>query len=373
MNAFAENKNRVLYIENTGVRAPRVSDVSRLKKRLLNWFGSSRGIRQKKENLFIYSPLIIPFPYSKLAAALNRYIMLRTLRNWMKRVNFTDPIIWTFLPTRVSLDLIKGIKNRLSIYYCIANFDELVKDRNALKTAEKNLLERVDLVFAQGAFLKKRCLRFNRDVSVFPFGVRREIFEPFRNKPMEKAPEGIESIQGKKIGYIGGIHKHISFDLLEYLARRKPEWSIILVGPDQVSYSRKAKPDNIVMLGMKEHRRLPEYIKSFDVCLIPYRISKYTDTVYPTKLNEYLLMKKPVVSTALSEVMEFNRIHGNVVRIAGSKEEFLEHVERSLDDTDAEEVSKREKVALRNTWARRIEDMSAIIEERIGRDGKRRI
>ena len=365
MNTFAKNGNKVLYIENTGIRTPNISDIPRIKKRIINWFKSISGIRQERDNLFIYSPVILPFPYSRLASFINRYIMLRILKNWMRAANFTDPVIWTFLPTKISTDLIKTIENKLSIYYCIADFDELVKDTKKVRRTEEELLKTVDMVFAQGKSLKERCLEFNRHVSIFPFGVKQEVFESFNNTPVKKIPADLESIRGKRIGYIGGIHKHISYDLLEYLAQKKPEWSIVLVGPDQINYSDAEKSSNIKILGMKEHRQLPAYINGMDVCLIPYEISNYTDTVYPTKLNEYLLIGKPVVSTALSEVKEFNRVHGGVVRIAESKEQFLDLVERSLEDAGIEEISRRKQVASENTWEKRIEDMSSIIEKRI--------
>ena len=211
MNTFAENENKVLFIENTGIRSPNMSDIPRIKKRLINWFKSFRGMRQEKANLFIYSPLIIPFPYSKLASLINKWIMLGILRNWMRASNFTNPIIWTFLPTKISVDLIKNIDNKLSIYYCIADFDQLVKDTKKIRKTEEALLKTVDLVFAQGRLLKERCLEFNKHVAVFPFGVRGEVFQSFEQTPSKEMPKDLASIRGKRIGYIGGIHKHISF------------------------------------------------------------------------------------------------------------------------------------------------------------------
>jgi len=365
MDTFAKNGNRVLYIENTGIRTPKISDMPRIRKRILNWLKSFRGIRQERPNLFIYSPVILPFPYSKWASFINKRIMLGILKNWMRASNFTNPIIWTFLPTRISVDLIKNIENKLSIYYCIADFDELVADTKKMRSAQEELLKTVDLVFAQGKFLQERCLKFNKHVSIFPFGVKKQVFESFMNTTSKKIPEDLESIKGKRIGYIGGIHKHVSYDLLEYLAKKRPEWSLVLVGPDQINYSANEKPDNIKILGMKKHQELPAYINSMDVCLIPYKISNYTDTVYPTKLNEYLLIGKPVVSTALSEVKEFNRTHGDVVRVAATEEEFLNLVETSLRDGGSAEVEKRKEIASKNTWEKRIEDMSVVIEDRI--------
>jgi len=62
MSALAQHANRVLFIENTGVRAPTLRDLPRLKKRVINWWGGTKGFRREQENLFIYSPLASPFP-----------------------------------------------------------------------------------------------------------------------------------------------------------------------------------------------------------------------------------------------------------------------------------------------------------------------
>ena len=37
MSTFAKNGNRVLFIENTGVRPPMIRDIPRIRKRIKNW------------------------------------------------------------------------------------------------------------------------------------------------------------------------------------------------------------------------------------------------------------------------------------------------------------------------------------------------
>jgi len=98
MSTLAAEGNRVLFLENTGVRSPRLRDLKRLRQRILNWWRGTKGFRQERDNLFVFSPLVLPFPYSRLARLINRFLLLRALRRWMSAVRFHRPIIWTFLP-----------------------------------------------------------------------------------------------------------------------------------------------------------------------------------------------------------------------------------------------------------------------------------
>ena len=115
MTTFAKNGNRVLFIENTGVRAPNLKDIQRLRKRIINWFKSVKGFRREMDNLYVYSPIILPFPYSRIANWINKYVMITPIRRWMKIMEFHNPIVWTFLPTRTALNIINNVNNKFLI------------------------------------------------------------------------------------------------------------------------------------------------------------------------------------------------------------------------------------------------------------------
>src|SRR5438105_7710152 len=109
MSRLADAGNRVLYIENTGVRAPRIADLSRVGRRVSNWWHSTKGFREVRPNLFVYSPLFLPFPYSRLAGWINRVLLFRALERWMQATRFTQPIVWSFLPTPLARALIAQV------------------------------------------------------------------------------------------------------------------------------------------------------------------------------------------------------------------------------------------------------------------------
>src|SRR5437763_16594101 len=75
---LARAGNRVLYVENTGVRHPGPGDVSRLGTRMRRWAGGFRsgGVRQVAPGLYVCSPLVLPPFGSRLAQLANRHLFV---------------------------------------------------------------------------------------------------------------------------------------------------------------------------------------------------------------------------------------------------------------------------------------------------------
>ncbi|MFA5142617.1 MAG: ElyC/SanA/YdcF family protein [Candidatus Omnitrophota bacterium] len=366
MDAFAKNGNRVLFIENTGVRSPGIKDIPRLRKRLVSWIKSAKGFREERENLFVYSPLVLPFPYSRLARFINKYTLLRSLKRWLKVMGFRDPIIWTFLPTGTAVDIAGNIDGKLLIYYCIADFYKLVDNSAKVKRTEDELIKRCDLVFAQGDLLKERCRRLNKNVHKFPFGVNIEAFESY-DRLNGKLPKELEGIRGPVVGYVGGLHRHVDFELIRFISDKHPDWSIVMIGPVQADISEIDKRKNILLLGKKDFNDLPAYINRFDACMIPYIINDYTMTVFPTKLNEYHAMGKPVVSTSLPEVIDFNKKNNALIAVAAAREDFDSKLAAAVADKSGGLADMRIKSAKNNSWTERIEEMSRLIQSTMER------
>lgn len=367
MLTLAKNGNRVLFIENTGVRTPNLSDVSRIKKRILNWWKSYKGFRKELDNLYIYSPLVLPFPYSRIARFINKSILLRSIKKWMRSVNFTTPIIWTFLPTGTALDLINKLDKQLLIYYCIDSFIDSSASAKKIARTEKKLIQQSDEVFVTSQKLYSYCKNYNNNVHIFPFGVNIERFESVRKVSDVLMPEDLKMINKPIIGYIGGIHKWVDQDLIKEMALARTDFSFVMVGPIQTDISRLKNISNIHFLDSKDHIELPYYVYFFDICLIPYLITDYTSNVYPTKLNEYLAMGKPVVSTRLPEIEKLSVNHNGIIKIGSTAKETLEIVDKEILTQDGNIVERRIRFAAENTWDKRIEKMSQLISDAVER------
>jgi uncharacterized SAM-binding protein YcdF (DUF218 family) len=170
------------------------------------------------------------------------------------------------------------------------------------------------------------------------------------------------------VGYVGGLHQWVDQPLLAAVATRLPEMSFALVGPAQTDVSALENCANVTLFGQRAHQEVPRYVKQFDVGIVPYLLTDYTANVYPTKLNEYLIMGIPVVATDLPEIRRFNRDHGDVVEVAGTADAFAAAIRQSLNGASPSAVvSRRIEVAKSNSWERRIASMGRLIDEAIAR------
>lgn len=374
MTRMARAGNRILYIENTGVRMPALRDFGRIRSRLKNWKSGIHGIRKIEEGLYVYSPIVLPFPYLKLARWINKKMMFSVLFRWLKAVGFKEPIVWAFLPTGLSNDLIEKIEPKALIYYCIDSFQASSKEAEKIKNTEKVMIERADLVFATARELVKHCSQYSKNVHYFPFGVNIDNFTAALSGQEDGSVSAdLDGLRRPIAGYIGGIHKWVDQELVKFIAEKNSDISFVFCGPIQTDISDLKALPNVKFLGQKKTRELPYYVKEFDVCLIPYKIAEYTKNVYPTKLNEYLSLGKAVVSTALPEVVAFNSGNNSIVRIASSKEEFSDKVKRSAAvPMTKDESAIAMQAAKKNSWSDRVEKMSALIDDVTVRKAKER-
>jgi uncharacterized SAM-binding protein YcdF (DUF218 family)/glycosyltransferase involved in cell wall biosynthesis len=361
MSTLAAQGHRVLFLENTGVRSPTLRDLPRLRQRIRNWWKSTRGFREERPNLFVYSPIVLPLPYSRIARWINRTLLIQSMRRWMRAAGFGRPVIWTFLPTPLAHELIDHLDPLLTIYYCIDDLASSSAEARRIASSEVAMFKRADLVFVTSEKLRARAATASSHVHFFPFGVRYQAFEAVRLAP-RAAPDDMAALGRPVVGYVGGMHQWVDQDLVADVARRLPQVTFVFVGPPQCDLSRLEGCPNVVLLGGRPHAMLPAYIREFDIGIVPYKLSDYTSNVYPTKLNEYLSMGIPVVATDLIEINRFNADHGNIVAVAKSAADFAAAIERTLQGGhDEAAVARRIEVARANGWQARIDSMLGLI------------
>jgi glycosyltransferase involved in cell wall biosynthesis len=127
------------------------------------------------------------------------------------------------------------------------------------------------------------------------------------------------------------------------VAERRPDWTLVLLGPLQCSCEALLRRPNVRHLGAKTHEELASHIAGFDAALVPYVRNSQTETVIPAKIGEYLAMGKPVVSTDLPAVRELRADPGVVAVADGSAPAFETAVARALESSGHPELIARRR------------------------------
>jgi glycosyltransferase involved in cell wall biosynthesis len=373
---LAKAGNRILYIENTGVRTPNLRDTRRIVARLKNYVAAlfSRSVREVSPNIYVISPIVLPPFGSPLRRFLNRRFLLPKIKRIARRLGVRDPLLWTYLPTDTAVDLIEMLRTRRSVavYYCGADFSQLTPNVAALGESETTLLKQTDVVFTYCSQLVEHCEKWNGNVHTVPAGVDLDLFLS-EDGDDETATDAVSPSQENRlllsslprpvIGYVGGMHHFMDYSLLIELASARPLWSWVFVGPVQGTIEGLGQLPNVHILGQQPHQHLAHYIRRFDVCLIPYLNNPATATALPLKLNEYLAVGKPVVSTELPAVSDFNARHQILITAPNDPEAFLRAIEQALHlPNDESSVARRREVAALGDWKSCLQKMSESIE-----------
>lgn len=262
-----------------------------------------------------------------------RTIGLTQLLEQMLRLHRIEkPILWFYSPLMFSFA--HQIEASAVVYDCM---DELANFRFAppgLKALEAELIERADLVLTGGVSLYEARKHLHDNIHAFPSGVELEHFASVR---AGVAPAGdIAAHPGKTLGFYGVIDERIDLELLDYVARVRPDWSIVMVGPlAKIGHHELPRRPNLHFIGPRNYADLPAYLAGWDVALMPFAMNEATRFISPTKTPEYLAAGLPVVSTPIADVvLTYGGLEG--VEIAGTPEAFVAACERALGLVPAE-------------------------------------
>lgn len=291
----------------------------------------------------------------------------------IERVNddsgaFDRPLLWYYSPMDSTWSL-GHFQNRGVVYDCMDELSQFTGAPPELVTAEARLMEHADIVFTGGYNLGEKKAQQHENVHTFGCGVEVAHFGQARDRS-RPIPADIDFAQRPILGYFGVVDERLDYALLDEIARRKPDWSICMVGPVvKVDPNHLPHAPNLYWLGGRDYQVLPDYCRAFDVCLMPFAMNKATEFINPTKGLEYMATGRPVVSTPVRDVV---RQWSDIVHIADTPEKFIAAVERALEEgPESERVKKGMALADTQSWEVTVDKMQGLIRESISQPERR--
>jgi glycosyltransferase involved in cell wall biosynthesis len=266
--------------------------------------------------------------------------------NSLLSARFESPIQWFYSPMAAPYFL-DDFDAAVTVYDCM---DELAQFRFAppcLREREQMLISKADVVFTGGYQLFQSKSRYHSNVHFYGCGVDAEHFSKAR-LPETEVPAEVARLPRPVFGYFGVIDERLDYALLAQIAQEMPDASIVMVGPlAKVEQQSLPHLSNIHWLGQRAYMDLPALVKSFDVCLMPFALNEATQYINPTKTLEYMAAGKPVVSTAVPDVLHH---FTPIVDVAQTAEEFIAAIQRAVRSPRAELIEQGIDRANRASW-----------------------
>ena len=280
------------------------------------------------------------------------------IQSAVEKLGFSNYILFNDSSMFLGQKILRYLKPELYVYYMR---DYLILHpywrKHGLRT-EPELIKSAHLVVNNSDLYAEYGKRFNRHSYMVGQGCDTTMFE---DNPSLRIPEDLEQIKGVKIGYVGYLTGgRLDIPLIEFIARSRPFWNIVLVGPedDRFKNSPLHSISNVHFLGSRKVDQLPAYIKGFDVAINPQIINNITHGNYPRKIDEYLVMGKPVVCSA-TKAMEY---FGDSTYAAKSLEEYIDLIEKALKEDSPEKMEYRKSIGRSHSWEANVAEIYRYIK-----------
>jgi teichuronic acid biosynthesis glycosyltransferase TuaH len=274
------------------------------------------------------------------------------IRKVARGLGMTDPLLW--LNPHSALHM-AGAMNEKAVIYDITDdwamapsFSE--RERKLIVQQDRDLCHRADIVIvcsdALEASRRGRC----KQLLHLPNGVD---IAKYAAIPDEATPG---SRPHPVFGYTGTIHPdRFDVNLVATLAAAFPTGSFVLVGPNHLSRADEDKLSrfgNVHITGAVPYARIPEVMSEFDACIVPHVESKFTNSLNPLKLWEYLASGKPVVSTNVAGFAAYPQF----CRIATGPDAFVQACRDALGENGANRAGRRAEAG-KHSWDQRVDTL----------------
>ena len=295
-------------------------------------------------------------------------VLAELLENLISSHDLGTPVVWLYTPW--ALPLLQRLDAKTIVYDCIEEPAAPGEAARELAAREHSLLKLADLVFTGGPSLFRQKQALHENVHNLPSSVDKDHFAAV-GPGIDHAEQA--TMAHPRFGFFGVIDQRFEPVSVSLLADAHPEWQIVLVGPvANIDLRTLPRRPNIHYMGERPYAELPQFISGWDVCLLPFAVNAATRFVSPAKVLEYMAAGKPIVATALPDVVE---PFGHIVHVGRHAQSFVSACERALGEPAA--LREKRAAMMRNvvkatSWDATAEKMLSLVDEVAHRQQKRR-
>ncbi len=365
---FAKN-NRVLYVnypvDRLTLLRERSNPLINIRKQVLE--GKIDSLVQVNDNMWNLNPKTVLESISKISFrpvfsflnSINNRRYANAVKPAIKELGFENVIIFNDSDFFRAFNFKELIQPDLLIYYTRDNMRATDFFRKNGSYFEDRLMEKSDLVVSNSVYLNDIAKKSNPNSIYVGQGCDISLF----NKDnVKNIPDDIKPVKKPIIGYIGALKStRLNIEVLEHIAESKPDWSVVLVGPEDNVFaeSKLHGIPNVCFLGSKKESDLPLYLNYFDVALNPQALNELTIGNYPRKIDEYLAMGKPVVATSTKTMEVFSKY----TYLANDKYEYVNLIANALEEDSESKSQERIEFAKTHTWENNVNNIYRAIAD----------
>ena len=364
--------NRVLYINHPLDRITSIKgkNVPANLDRINVLKGNKEPLTKVQDNLWEFNPAIVVEPINKLPLnsvfdffnRINSKRFCKEVNKAVKQLGFKDYILFNDSSMFLGYYLKEFLNFKFNIYYIR---DNLINSPSPYwnthgRRIEEQVIKQADVVVTNSVYYTEYARLYNPKSYMVGQGCDTSIFD-YKARTIQ-TPEEVKAIAKPVIGYVGYLtKKRLDLKLIAFLAASRPDWQIVLVGPEDDTFlsSDLHSFNNIHFLGSKPSDLLPEYISGFDICINPQVMNNTTIGNYPRKIDEYLAMGKPVIATRTKAMEYFN----DYTYLGESEEDYIRLIQKALDENSEQLSAKRREFALTHSWENNLKEIWLAVEK----------
>ena len=320
-------------------------------------FASSRREVPGLPNIFVTHPWqLLPNRY-RWSRRFNEFLGRRHVRRAAAHLRFINPILW--LNPHDAVHLLGALGECAAIYDVTDDWIEMDQPpakRQLTREQDAELCRRASAVIVCSEALLQSRRALAKSVHLIPNGVDAAHYARVSAGP---PPPASAAWPRPVLAYTGTLHaERLDVELVRRLAAAPGVGSVVLIGPNHLPAAdlERLRLPNVFFPGPVPYAQLPAYMRAFDACIVPHRITPFTESLNPLKLWEYLAAGKPILSTPVAGFRDYP----SFVYLADDARGFVDALARALEE-DASLPAQRRAEAARHSWDARVDAVEAVL------------